>query len=429
MFDAGGGDLEDVGDVAHHPISSATSRVRAALAELVSSIDQLDHQLDDVEHLAEQSFSTLARVVASVWESRSLLDAVMVAANDPWDVRRGWNRDGSRCATARFVSEMKCSPQAAREVIWRTRSLRTMPQTRAAYLDGQLTTSMVDLLIRTRRDVSDPRAFARDEQILVRWCRDRGYHDARRALAYWVAQQSPRRDEDEHERRRRERRLDVSINDDGTVRVQGCLDPIGGSILTEELKRIEHELYLADRHEGVGRTIVQRRADALVEMATRSGAVPAGARRPRALITIVTGHDDFTHLCELANGTRIAPGQMVPLLTAADIEHIAFDGHKRAITATSRRAFTGALRRAIEVRDRHCQHPCGCDVPSTACDIDHITPRHGGGATTQSNGRALCSTHNRNVSIRSRAPDPHPAVARARRRLRRSASADTDHHR
>ena len=39
-----------------------------------------------------------------------------------------------------------------------------------------------------------------------------------------------------------------------------------------------------------------------------------------------------------------------------------------------RRFFRGALRRAIEVRDRRCTHPSGCDVPAERCDIDHIVP-------------------------------------------------------
>jgi hypothetical protein len=50
-------------------------------------------------------------------------------------------------------------------------------------------------------------------------------------------------------------------------------------------------------------------------------------------------------------------------------------------------ARTPGLRRAIEVRDRHCQHPSGCDVPAEECDIDHKVPYSEGGLTTQGNGR------------------------------------------
>ena len=64
-----------------------------------------------------------------------------------------------------------------------------------------------------------------------------------------------------------------------------------------------------------------------------------------------------------------------------------FDGPFTVIAASPQRCFTGRLRRAIEVRDRHCQHPSGCDVPAQDCDVDHIVPAVEGGKTTQFNGQ------------------------------------------
>ena len=58
------------------------------------------------------------------------------------------------------------------------------------------------------------------------------------------------------------------------------------------------------------------------------------------------------------------------------------------------RLFTGATRRAIEVRDRHCTHPT-CDVPAARCHIDHLTPWEHGGPTTQRNGDCKCPHHHR----------------------------------
>jgi 5-methylcytosine-specific restriction endonuclease McrA len=303
-----------------------------------------------------------------------------------------------------------------------------MPLTHDAYLKGLITTSMVDLLSSARQKVNKT-AFARDEEMLVTWCRELGYHEVKRALVYWVAEQSRQRDERRHEDMHRERRLNLFTDEDEMLQVHGQLDKVNGAIVADELNRLERALYRQDQASGSKRTSGQRRADALVQMAMRSKAMPPGSRAPRVLISVLTGHEDFTQLCELANGVRVAPGQVVPLLGLADIEHIAFDGRKRAITATTQRSFTGALRRAIEVRDRHCQHPCGCAIPATDCDIDHIKPHSHGGRTSQENGRVLCSTHNRNSVLRSRSPEPHPAVVRARRRLCQLASDDDDHHR
>jgi hypothetical protein len=72
-----------------------------------------------------------------------------------------------------------------------------------------------------------------------------------------------------------------------------------------------------------------------------------------------------------------------------------FDSPSRVIdVGAARRLYTGATRRAVEVRDQHCYHPT-CEEPADHCDIDHITPHAAGGPTTQDNGRAACGYHNR----------------------------------
>jgi Domain of unknown function (DUF222) len=195
------------------------------------------------------------------------------------------------------------------------------------------------------------------------------------------------------------------------------LDPVGGAAFKSELDRLEHRLYLADKKTGNLRTVTQRRADALVEMAHRSRTSKAGGLRPRPLITIHTGEQAFARICELAHGTVITPGQTVPHLTQADIERIVFDGPDRVLSVSRRRRFTRALRRAIEARDRHCQHPSGCDEPADNCDVDHQQPYAEGGLTCQENGGLQCHPHNRDENKhnkkpkRQQPPDPRPPPA------------------
>ena len=133
------------------------------------------------------------------------------------------------------------------------------------------------------------------------------------------------------------------------VDVRALLDPLGGNIVMAELNRLMEQQRRHDKHDGTVRTAGQRRADALVEMATRSRSAQPGGLRPRPLITILTGEASFARICELADGTVVTPGQIVPLLSEADIERIVFDGPDRVISVSRRRTFTGALRRAIEV--------------------------------------------------------------------------------
>jgi 5-methylcytosine-specific restriction endonuclease McrA len=76
-------------------------------------------------------------------------------------------------------------------------------------------------------------------------------------------------------------------------------------------------------------------------------------------------------------------------------------GGRIEVGATTR-LFTGATRRAIELRDRECTHPY-CDQRLEDCEVDHIVPYAAGGPTTQENGRLLCGFHNR---LRSQPPGP-----------------------
>jgi hypothetical protein len=186
------------------------------------------------------------------------------------------------------------------------------------------------------------------------------------------------------------------------------LDPVSGTIVHDTLQLIEKELYRADvaaARERLGRdplvveldrTPAQRRADALVEMAARARTAPKDGRRPAPLFTVVVGLDALTGpILELFNRTVITPGTAAAWLTEAYVERIVFDSPSRVIdVGAQRRFFRGALRRAIEVRDRTCTHP-SCDEVPVWSEIDHIHEHHRGGPTTQSNGWLRCGFHNR----------------------------------
>ena len=112
-------------------------------------------------------------------------------------------------------------------------------------------------------------------------------------------------------------------------------------------------------------------------------------------------------ICELANGAVVAPGSLVRWLDRGWVERVVFDGPRRVKDVGVRqRVFTGATRRAVEVRDRECFHPY-CDLRSERCQIDHVQPWSEGGLTTEANGRLACAFHNR---ARHR-PRPPPAAA------------------
>ena len=107
-------------------------------------------------------------------------------------------------------------------------------------------------------------------------------------------------------------------------------------------------------------------------------------------------------LCETEHGIALHPDLLLGYLAEADIERIVFGPDSRVLDVGKRaRLFRGATRRAVEVRDRTCQHPAGCDVAAPDCHVDHIIPYEAGGETTQANGRLYCSFHNH---LRQRRP-------------------------
>src|SRR5258706_2927393 len=332
-----------------------------------------------------------------------------------WDARGAWADNGAKSAKVRLANACDLSDRTAAAELERARKLRTMPATAQALCDGKLSIDFADLLAQVNQpDVAH--LFARDEVMLVDNVGSRRYRPAWRYLRYWLSAAEDEVDKAPSSVTRDGRHFAALRTFHGTVDLRGRLDPLDGAVLRTELRRIEEELFDADwaearerfgpnaTSEQLRRTPPQRQADALVEMARRSAAMPDGARFTRPLLTILAGYGAYSKICELADGTAITPAEVVPFLCACDIERIVFDGPSRVMEVGHRRLFTGALRRAIEVRDRHCQHPSGCDVSAEDCQIDHIVPSSEGGLTTQTNGRCACRVHNRNRNSEERGP-------------------------
>jgi hypothetical protein len=113
------------------------------------------------------------------------------------------------------------------------------------------------------------------------------------------------------------------------------------------------------------------------------------------LISVIIGDDRLKRVCQLSNGQQIGPAALLPRLSDADIEVLVFDTPFFSVAASPRRSFTGAVRRAVQLHDRHCQHESGCDEPIDRCDVDHLREWSRGGETSVTNGRLHCRYHNR----------------------------------
>lgn len=294
-----------------------------------------------------------------------------------------------------------------------------------AWMDGEISPAHVHALAAFRRP-GTRQALLRDEEVLVGHARNLSYRAFRQLLAYWEQHVDPDGCEEAAEVRRARRDVRLSTSFDGMCLGNVTLDAVSGDIVLGELRRLEQALFeadwaaaKADAGEGSGaeaggegelagclaRTPAQRRADALVEMAIRSRSAPPGARRPAPLLTVLVDYPTLHgRVCELADGTVLTPGDLLPWITQADVERAVFGSDGRIEIGETSRFFRGATRRAIEVRDRRCTHPM-CDEPAAWCEVDHVVPWEMGGPTTQQNGRLLCRFHHR---MRQGRPPPVP---------------------
>lgn len=378
-------------------------RVEAALAtvDVEQVIDAL-LAIDD-QHLSD---AELHASVVSLQRHISRLQAVQARRLMEWHNRKLWADDGSKAPGARLAREASLSKADADRLVKRARRLQSMPMTAAGFADGSLSSSQVDLMLAANQP-NVTAAFVRDETTLVDAVTKLRFTDAAKAIRYWLQCADEAAAEDKATKQHERRTAFASRTFEGCVDLRALLDPVAGELFLNELERLERQLFEDDWREAkiahgenvkvehLKRTAAQRRCDAMTLMANRSaGAIPNPTKRP--LISVLVNYDTFARVCELASGTVITPGMIVPLLADADVERIVFESPSRVIDVGCRqRFFRGALRRAIEVRDKHCQHPSGCDEPAAHCHVDHATAYANNGATTQDNGKLLCATHNR----------------------------------
>lgn len=156
----------------------------------------------------------------------------------------------------------------------------------------------------------------------------------------------------------------------------------------------------AAEHPADHRTPGQRRADALVDvcrLSLNTAELPInGGDRPQ--VTVTVAYDMLRR--ELSGGT-LDNGDR---LTAEQARRLACDAHLLpAVLGTdsqvldlgqSRRLITGALRRALVLRDSGCAFP-GCDRPARWCEGHHIQHWADGGPTNLDNSVLLCAPHHR----------------------------------
>jgi hypothetical protein len=364
-------------------------------------------QIDPSLRCDRQSIKALHRL-------RAQFDYVLSTAVAEFDQWGQWASDGAKTATAWIDTRCHLPKSEAKAELRRGKALPGLPVAAAAWKRGDIGTAQLDALIRVKSPVTEE-ALARDEALLVDYATTMKFAHFARTLEYWE-QLADQDGSEEAAQARRDRRDTYLVPTPGGYFGKMNFDVIEGAIVANELARLENELFEADCAEAkerrgreplaheLSRTSAQRRADAMIEMATRSASARGTTRRrPEPLFTVVIDYPTlFGLICQVEQGPVVSPGSLLPWLDRATFERIVFAPGKRAECSVTARFFTGATRRALEVRDLECRHEF-CDLSADKCEMDHIVPHSLGGPTTQENGQVLCEFHNR---LRYERPPP-----------------------
>jgi hypothetical protein len=348
----------------------------------------------------------LGEAVVELARLRRVLEAGCARIADGWNTRRVWAADDARSGAVHLAVSTGSPKDECQRLLSLGRAMRQLPLAGEAFAAGEIGGAHLRRLagMRHRRTL---RQLERDEAMLVEHARTLRFDDFSQVVDYWRLRADPDGADETDVERRDRRRVSFDETLGGMWSGSMFLDPVSGAIVDGELRRREQALFEEDwaeakarlgREPKVGelaRTPDQRRADALVAMARRSGTAPADGKAPKPLFTVVLGNEAFSRLSQLANGRVVSPRALEPWLDDAELERILFaQGSSRVIDVSYRRSFTGALRRLIEVRDQRCYHRW-CDVPADRCQVDHVVPWGQGGITAQENGRLACGPHNR----------------------------------
>jgi len=300
-----------------------------------------------------------------------------------------------------------------------------LPATRAAAGAGRISLEHAQVLSQlaptsdARRAVLASDRTDRNEEFLVGAATRMGVDDYRRTVRRWAAAVDEAAHEAEHLAAEAKEYLYVTPRRDG-MDVQGFLTAEHGDVLVTALRAVTGVPAADDT-----RTPDQRRAAALTGLAhlvLDRGLVGGGGALVRPHISVHVSwetmqrlarehaeHEDaaadgtsLTGPAELDDGTPIPTSVLARIACDSEMTRVVFGPARQPLdVGRSQRTYTGAIRRAVVARDRHCQYP-GCSAPPTLGEVHHT--RWWGrdnGTTSVSTGILLCWYHHKVVHQRS----------------------------
>ncbi len=305
---------------------------------------------------------------------------------------------------------LRQTSNAAYAQVRTARQLEGLPEVAGAWRAGRIGSQHVSVICRAMGQIEKTCLPAKStERELVRAAGEMDPYELNRhwkQLRYQADQEAAVYAEEEQRRRRW---LNLRQTDEGTFRIEGELDPENGVALKTAMRSLMGRPVKGDE-----RTPAERRCDALGEMSRRlmsAGALPAlGGEKPHVLLVA------NLETLRLEPGSPMAQLDWGPLVTGQTARRIAEDADLTPVLVdgggdilhVGRRTRTVAprVRKALNLRDRHCQAP-GCEVEPELCEPHHLRHAADGGPSVLPNLRLYCRVHHHHGQ--------HPENARFRK--------------
>ncbi len=396
--------------------------------------------------LVPSSSREAANRVAQVEKLATRLDALQARLLSELDRSTAWEADGHRSAKAmvKFHANLSIAEATARQQC--VAMVRTLPNIGVEWAAGRLGTCQVRTLARAHANprVRDHMPAAED------WFLEHGLADDYRLFASLVTNWVRLVDEDGtldvNERNHRNRKARLTQD---SVDLSWRLEAEMAALQGAEMDRILEEFIEAEWQidwaatvaewgddaciEKMPRTPAQRRCDALhrifrqavgLRLGETTAAIETNIVLDQATwersLTRLAGADvepmggaeaaehlDNGHRCATIDGVPVEPVEAAAHSLVGALRRVVLDAASVPIDLGRKRTFTGLSRLAAQLGSTTCYWP-GCDVASSACQIDHLdpyTPRpgpdpngtqpSGGGATNPHNSGTACGCHNR----------------------------------
>ncbi|MEV7142312.1 HNH endonuclease signature motif containing protein [Streptomyces tauricus] len=324
------------------------------------------------------------------------------------------------CAVEEVACALKLAGSTAAQRLETARLLRARhPVTLGLLRDGEISYQQART-VAEQCAVLAVDAAGRVEEALVEKMPQQAAGQTRAAVRRQVHRVDPAGAEARHQQRVRERKLLSYPQDDGMA-LFGAVLPAQRAAVMEQVVEAYAVGYGDD-----GRTLDQKRADALYDLVVERAGTEAGLGGASAVVQVTVPLD-------VLMGLDDGPGELKGYgpIAASQVREVAFaagsvwrrllvqpeNGLLVKVDPLTYRPTADTVRHVV-ARDQYCAFP-SCRMPARRCDLDHVRPfdherPERGGSTTPSNLQPLCRRHHR---LKTHHPgwrvtrDPHSGAA------------------